>query len=80
MSYKRIRIILISCFAIFYSAVSASNIRETEVSSGFSEADNVTGNNKVSVTYVGNAGFLIEIGNNKILVFFIDKKLVFFYW
>ena len=66
MDYKRIITILISCFVIFCVKASATYTGGAALSE-FSEADNVSGN-EVSVTYVGNAGFLIKIGDKKILI------------
>ena len=64
MNYKILRTILISCIVILCDTVSATDITEA-VSSESSKSDNVSGN-EVSFTYIGNAGFLINIGDKKI--------------
>lgn len=66
MDYKILRTIIISCIVILCDTVSATDITEA-VSSESSKSDNVSGN-EVSFTYIGNAGFLINIGDKKILI------------
>lgn len=59
-------VIIFSCTTLCYSALSSTAITKqilSELSYGSDIADN-----KVSITYVGNAGFLINIGDKKILI------------
>ena len=59
-------VIIFSCTTLCYSALS-STASTKQIQSELSHESDIAGN-KVSITYVGNAGFLINIGDKKILI------------
>ena len=63
---KSLRVLIFTFFAIFYSAngiAADTNLTSAKLTQGGGISDS-----ELSITYVGNAGFLINIGDKKILI------------